>query len=62
MKRDLQPGGPVLVPGVVSLAASSRRTLRHGDSFAMFDEYGDVVAVEPGGDDIVIYAIVLGII
>jgi glycogen debranching enzyme len=46
MKRDLQPGNPVLVPGVVSLAASSRRTLKHGDSFAMFDEYGDVLAVE----------------
>jgi glycogen debranching enzyme len=46
MKRDLQTGGPVLVPGVVSLAASSRRTLKHGDSFAMFDEYGDVLAVE----------------
>ncbi len=46
MKRDLQPGVPVLVPGVVSLAASSRRTLKHGDSFAMFDEYGDVVPVE----------------
>jgi glycogen debranching enzyme len=36
----------VLVPGVVSLAASSRRTLKHGDSFAMFDEFGDVVEVE----------------
>jgi len=38
--------GPVMVPGVVSLAASSRRTLKHGDSFAMFDEFGDVVEVE----------------
>ena len=36
----------VLVPGVVSLAASSRRTLKHGDSFAMFDEFGDVLEVE----------------
>ena len=36
----------VLVPGVVSLAASSRRTLKHGDSFAMFDEFGDVVEFE----------------
>src|SRR5690606_37524329 len=35
-------GGPVLIPGVVTLAASSRRTLKHGDSFAMFDELGDV--------------------
>ena len=35
-----------MVPGVVSLAASSRRTLKHGDSFAMFDEFGDVVEVE----------------
>ncbi|MFL6572456.1 MAG: glycogen debranching N-terminal domain-containing protein [Burkholderiales bacterium] len=38
--------GPVMVPGVVSLAASSRRTLKHGDSFAMFDEFGDIVEVE----------------
>jgi len=47
VKRDPQPaGGPLLVPGVVSLAASSRRTLKHGDTFAMFDEYGDVRALE----------------
>ncbi|HEX7054963.1 MAG TPA: amylo-alpha-1,6-glucosidase [Burkholderiales bacterium] len=46
MKRDLQPGTSVLVPGVVCLAASSRRTLKHGDTFAMFDEHGDVVALE----------------
>jgi glycogen debranching enzyme len=36
----------VLVPGVVSLAASSRRTLKHGDTFAMFDEFGDVHELE----------------
>ena len=47
MKRDnVAAAGPVMVPGVVSLAASSRRTLKHGDSFAMFDEFGDVVEVE----------------
>jgi glycogen debranching enzyme len=47
MKRDGENAtGPVMVPGVVSLAASSRRTLKHGDSFAMFDEFGDVVEVE----------------
>jgi glycogen debranching enzyme len=47
MKRDAAAAsGPVLVPGVVSLAASSRRTLKHGDSFAMFDELGDIVEVE----------------
>ena len=47
MKRDSEAAtGPVMVPGVVSLAASSRRTLKHGDSFAMFDEFGDVVEVE----------------
>ena len=45
MKREIDTG-PVLVPGVVSLAASSRRTLKHGDSFAMFDEFGDVFEVE----------------
>src|SRR6185312_106456 len=28
------------------LAASSRRTLKHGDSFAMFDEFGDVAELE----------------
>ena len=38
--------GTVFVPGVVSLAASSRRTLKHGDSFAMFDEFGDVLEVQ----------------
>ena len=37
MKREQErASGPVLIPGVVSLAASSRRTLKHGDSFAMF--------------------------
>jgi glycogen debranching enzyme len=35
-----------MIPGVVSLAASSRRTLKHGDSFAMFDEFGDILEVE----------------
>jgi glycogen debranching enzyme len=35
-----------LVPGVVTLAASSRRTLKHGDTFAMFDEFGDVHELE----------------
>ncbi|HEV3007567.1 MAG TPA: glycogen debranching N-terminal domain-containing protein, partial [Burkholderiales bacterium] len=47
MKRDgtLAPS-TVFIPGVVSLAASSRRTLKHGDSFAMFDEFGDVLEVE----------------
>ena len=47
MKRDPQAAtGPVVIPGVVTLAASSRRTLKHGDTFAMFDEYGDVIEVE----------------
>ena len=50
MKREMS-ASPVLVPAVVSLAASSRRTLKHGDSFAMFDEFGDIFEVEhsPGG-------------
>jgi glycogen debranching enzyme len=47
VKRDGTLAAPtVFVPGVVSLAASSRRTLKHGDSFAMFDEFGDVLEVE----------------
>jgi glycogen debranching enzyme len=46
MKREAELSSPVLVPGVVSLAASSRRTLKHGDSFAMFDEFGDIFEVE----------------
>jgi glycogen debranching enzyme len=47
MKRDGTVAAPtVFIPGVVSLAASSRRTLKHGDSFAMFDEFGDVLEVE----------------
>jgi len=47
VNRDGTVAAPqVLVPGVVSLSASSRRTLKHGDSFAMFDEFGDVVEVE----------------
>jgi hypothetical protein len=41
MLRDSEAAtAPVLAPGVVSLAASSRRTLKHGDSFAVFDEFG----------------------
>jgi glycogen debranching enzyme len=47
VNRDGTVAAPqVFVPGVVSLAASSRRTLKHGDSFAMFDEFGDVIEVE----------------
>jgi len=46
MKREAGLVMPVLVPGVVSLAASSRRTLKHGASFAMFDEFGDIFEVE----------------
>jgi glycogen debranching enzyme len=43
----VKPDTPtVFVPGVVSLAASSRRTLKHGDTFAMFDEFGDVIEYE----------------
>jgi glycogen debranching enzyme len=47
LKRDgtVAPS-TVFIPGVVSLAASSRRTLKHGASFAMFDEFGDVLEVE----------------
>ena len=46
MKAEELAPDTVVVPGVVSLAASSRRTLKHGDSFAMFDEFGDVFEVE----------------
>src|SRR5256885_16958057 len=46
MKRENEATGPVVIPGVVTLAASSRRTLKHGDTFAMFDEFGDVLEVE----------------
>ena len=47
MKREgTVPTSTVLIPGVVSLAASTRRTLKHGDSFGMFDEFGDVLEVE----------------
>jgi glycogen debranching enzyme len=47
MRRDADSAtGPVMIPGVVSLSASSRRTLKHNDSFAMFDEFGDVIEVE----------------
>ncbi|TMG81830.1 MAG: amylo-alpha-1,6-glucosidase, partial [Betaproteobacteria bacterium] len=46
MKPEELAPHTVVVPGVVSLAASSRRTLKHGDSFAMFDEFGDVFEVE----------------
>lgn len=46
MKREGETlVGPITVPGVVSLSASSRRTLKHGDTFAMFDEFGDVIDV-----------------
>ncbi len=46
MKRDSGLTPPLLVPGVVSRAASSRRTLKHGASFAMFDEFGDIFEFE----------------
>jgi glycogen debranching enzyme len=47
MKREGEStASTFLVPGVVTLAASSRRTLKHGDTFAMFDEFGDVHELE----------------
>ena len=46
MKREAGPTAPLFVPGVVCLAASSRRTLKHGASFAMFDEFGDIFEFE----------------
>jgi glycogen debranching enzyme len=51
MKAEELAPNTVVIPGVVSLAASSRRTLKHGDSFAMFDESGDAfeVAHAPAG-------------
>jgi glycogen debranching enzyme len=36
------PESPVLVPGVVSLVEAQRHTLKHGDTFAMFDDHGDI--------------------
>jgi glycogen debranching enzyme len=39
-------GGPVLIPGVVSLAGSARRVLKHGDTYALFDVYGDALEIE----------------
>jgi glycogen debranching enzyme len=45
-RPDAAAAAPLFVPGVVTLAASSRRTLKHGDTFAMFDEFGDVVEFE----------------
>ena len=45
MNRDAEPA-TVFVPGVVSISASSRRTLKHDDTFAMFDDFGDVLEAE----------------
>lgn len=36
----------VHIPGVVSLLATQRRTLKHGDTYAMFDDYGDILSFE----------------
>ncbi|HVL36556.1 MAG TPA: glycogen debranching N-terminal domain-containing protein, partial [Burkholderiales bacterium] len=53
MRREPEPAAsaPLTIPGVVSLAASSRRTLKHGDTFAMLDDLGDIpeLAHSPGG-------------
>src|SRR5690606_15093513 len=38
--------GPVTVPGVVSLVEAQRRTLKHGDTYALFDDYGDIISCE----------------
>jgi glycogen debranching enzyme len=46
VKREGEVATAVLIPGVVSLAASSRRTLKQGNTFAMLDEYGDAVEIE----------------
>ncbi len=34
------------VPAVVSIVSASRRTLKHGDTFALCDEHGDVMPAE----------------
>jgi len=38
-----EPGARVLIPGVVSLLDAQRRTLKHGDTYALFDDYGDIL-------------------
>jgi len=43
LNGDTPAATTVMVPAVVTLAASSRRTLKHGDTFAMFDQFGDIV-------------------
>ncbi|HKO88862.1 MAG TPA: amylo-alpha-1,6-glucosidase [Burkholderiales bacterium] len=37
-----EAGGAILVPGVVSLVEAQRHTLKHGDTFALFDDHGDI--------------------
>ena len=45
MNRDAEVA-TVFVPGVVSISASSRRTLKFDETFAMFDDFGDALELE----------------
>ena len=46
-----EASGAILVPGVVSLVEAQRHTLKHGDTFALFDNHGDIAEGphHPGG-------------
>ena len=41
---DTSPPAPFFIPASASLEDGRPRTLKHADSFAVFDQYGDIVA------------------
>ena len=48
----LRAAGGVLHPGDVVAAVRRPRTLKHGDTFGVFDHYGDIVPAEGGTEGI----------
>ena len=45
----LQTSGPsyqVYIPGVPTVQESRSQTLKHGDTFGVFNQYGDIIASE----------------
>lgn len=49
---DATPGAPIVIAATHSLRLTQPRTLKQGDTFAVFDQHGDAIAGSSGSDGI----------
>ncbi|KAF7963681.1 hypothetical protein AWV80_06925 [Cupriavidus sp. UYMU48A] len=49
---DATPAAPIVIAASHSLRLTQPRTLKHGDTFAVFDQHGDAIADSGGSDGI----------